>query len=127
MSEKRICPLSQAVCRLGCSEASEYCFDMRTACHTEIRAGHEQFGKVADFIEEPPQQGVREQGDFNYQNKNSQVKAHAKLHNKVYFQGIDKKQLNPSTEQNAEANRKAEEIQLRNALRYKNTPRYTPY
>lgn len=127
MSEKRICPLSQTECRLGCSEAAEYCFDMRTACHTQIREGHEKFGKVADFEEEPPRKGAREQGDLNYQGQKSRVKAHAKLHKKVYFQGIDKRQLNPSVEQNEEANKKAEELQLRNALRYKNTPRYTPY
>lgn len=127
MSEKRLCPYSQTECRFDCSEAAEYCFQMRTACHSEVREGHKKFGQVAQFEEEPPTQRARDQGELNHRNTRSGVRPHGKLHNKVYFQGIDKRRLNPAAENNEQAAKNAEELQLRNALRYKNTPRFTPY
>lgn len=127
MSEQHICPYSQTECRFDCSAAAEYCFQMRTACHSQIRKGHAQFGQIANFAEEPPNQKNLEQGDLNHRGKQSLLKAHAKLHNKVYFQGIDKRRLNPATEYNEQAAKNAEELQLRNALRYRQSPKPTLY
>ncbi|CAM4460331.1 MAG: hypothetical protein LEGION0398_MBIBDBAK_00892 [Legionellaceae bacterium] len=126
MSEKRICPYSKKDCRFNCNLEAEYCFDMRIACQKEIRKGHEKFGKVGYLEEDSP--SLEEQGDFiNYKKNMAAVKPHAKLHNKVYFQGIDKRKLNPSIEDNEEAKQMANELQFQNALRYKNSPKPTPF
>lgn len=131
MPNERTCPYTQSPCRFECSDTGEYCFQMRQMCHEQIREGHAQFGKVAPFEEEPPTSAAREQGNLEHKGASARsgVKPHAKLHGKVYFQGIDKRQLNPSPEHNEEAARNAEELQLRHGLRhrYHHTPKPSPY
>lgn len=123
---RKICPKSQKECLLNCSDAGEFCFDMRRMCHEQLREGHKQFGKLMPF-EDPPPEISRSPDDPNYVEKPSHIKKHAKLHGKVYFQGADKRKINPNPEQNEDAQRNQEELQLRHALRYgKNMKPPTP-
>lgn len=121
----RICPYSQAPCTLDCSKTGEHCFQMRNDCETRIRQQHKQFGNVAHFEQDPPTKESRDQGDLDYYARNTETKRHPKLQS-VYFQGIDKRRLNPAAEKNKESAKNAKELRLRNALRYKNTPKPSP-